>query len=412
MKLEKNQDLERYELKDYKSNGEERPWREKKMLNVSVANSFKRSALTSSADFVSEKLIKKADSIRNCGTWLEFIATPDGDYKKLFLANFCKNRMCPMCQWRRSLRVFSDLSKVMNIMQTRTSSNNIVFLTLTLKSCEGSELSSTISNLLDGWKKLFRMLKFKRNFIGWFRALEITYDDITETFHPHIHAILFCKKSYFYKSNKEYMHTADWVQAWKKILNVDYDPICDIRAVKGKKKKDGSIDNSKAVLEVSKYTVKMDFVQHLEKLRELKEGAMDFDEEVEYMHQQTKIDNALLILAEALHGRRLYAYGGELKKIANELNCNDVEKANLIHIDDDNNIREDLMECIEVYHWNFGWGNYYKANKAEREAEREQQAEEHKIKCKLIQDEIQAIKEIDENIILDKIKEKEKWTEV
>lgn len=39
------------------------------------------------------------------------------------------------------------------------------------------------------------------------------------------------EKSYFKKFNKDYMQTADWVQMWRKALDLDYVPICDIRKV-------------------------------------------------------------------------------------------------------------------------------------------------------------------------------------
>jgi len=168
--------------------------------------------------------------------------------------------------------------------------------------------------------------------VGWFRALEVTYNE--DTFHPHIHAILLVDKGYF--KGKDYMHTTDWVQLWRMSVGLDYDPICDIRKVKANKGK------HKAVAEVAKYTLK--------------------DSEYLTRDNNELTDRLVSVLGDSLRSRRLYAFGGELKKIAKEINAERPDEGDLIHIDDES-IREDIAMVMEVYQWNFGLGNYYKTRK-------------------------------------------------
>lgn len=59
---------------------------------------------------------------------------------------------------------------------------------------------------------------------------------------------------------------------------------------------------------------------------------------------------------EALHRRRLTAYGGWLKTAAKALEAEDLEDGDLVHVDD--TVREDVAELIETYNWHFGAGDY------------------------------------------------------
>ena len=55
-------------------------------------------------------LYRRADRVSQCGSYLDFGVLPDGT-KKLVKANFCRDRLCPMCNWRRSLKLFRKCPK-------------------------------------------------------------------------------------------------------------------------------------------------------------------------------------------------------------------------------------------------------------------------------------------------------------
>ena len=61
---------------------------------------------------------KRAGNVKFCGTCLEFQPL-DEEIKRLIKANFCRVPLCPMCQWRKSIRVFKDVSEVMRIISMR-----------------------------------------------------------------------------------------------------------------------------------------------------------------------------------------------------------------------------------------------------------------------------------------------------
>ena len=56
--------------------------------------------------------------MKRCGDYLVFadtVNTETGEVtRKLRAAEFCRDRLCPMCQWRKSLVTFHQLSEIMD----------------------------------------------------------------------------------------------------------------------------------------------------------------------------------------------------------------------------------------------------------------------------------------------------------
>lgn len=298
-------------------NGKERPWRVKKMRSNALAYSFERLGQ-----------MKKAARVRDCGSVLTFSVNKETGERRLHDANFCRERLCPMCAWRRSLKVFHKVSRVMNKAQIENPELVPVFLTLTLRNVAGKELSKTLDLILSGWKRLCNNSKtrFRRTVSGWFRALEVTYNATSDTFHPHVHAILLVEKSYFKRGSKEYITAAEWVQMWRKALCLDYDPVCYVQRVKGRK----------ALNEVSKYTVK----------------------DTDYIRRDAALMDKLVdTLSVALKGRRLYSFGGVLKDLARSLDVVEPDTGDLVTIGDET-VRPDVATLLLIYRWSFGFKNY------------------------------------------------------
>jgi plasmid rolling circle replication initiator protein Rep len=77
-----------------------------------------------------------------------------------------------------------------------------------------------------------------------------------------------------------------------------------------------------------------------------------------YPEDDNLTDTVVDVLRVALKGRRLYAFGGQLKKLASQLGIEEVTEGDLVHIDDEA-IRTDVAEAIEVYNWSSGYLNYF-----------------------------------------------------
>lgn len=310
-------------LKDVNASGKDNNWKERKKSTLDLADSYKRIG--------SNKYYRVLD----CSTFLEFRLAVDNSLK-LSNANFCKVRLCPMCSWRRSLKIFGQVSRVMDHVEENYN-YKYIFLTLTVKNCYGEDLRDTLDLMTKAFNTMTRRKAFKQAVNGYFRSLEITYNKENGTYHPHFHMILAVNDSYF-KDTRIYLTQNDWTELWKSCLKVDYTPIVDVRRIKENKEK----DFGKVVAETVKYTVKPeDFLIRDEK-GNIKENLTD---------------EVVKTLDEALHRKRLTAFGFIFKEVHKELNLDDTEDGDLTNTDNED-LREDLTNIILRYQWNIGVKNY------------------------------------------------------
>ena len=331
-------------LIDKKSSGKVNPWKEKKCKSLLLSESYERIGN-----------VKKFQRVKSCGDLLSFKKSEDEF--KLHQANFCKVRLCPMCSWRRSLKIYGQVSKIMDVL-TKNEDYQYIFLTLTVKNCFDNELAKSIDSLIAAFKELNRTKEFKAAVKGYFRALEITHNlnsqsKSFDTYHPHFHCILVVNKTYF-NDNKIYITQKQWTSIWKKCLKIDYEPIVHIT----KFKSEDEISLKKSICETAKYTVKdNDYIiepcDYYKKV--LPDEALNLF--IQYTNELT--DKSVSILDYSMSNRRLVAFGGEFKRIHKELNLDDVLDGDLINTDIEN-IRPDVSFVIINYKWNIGYKNYFK----------------------------------------------------
>lgn len=301
-------------LVDISSTGKDRNWRFKKNNNDILAYIY---------DSINPD---KAERLRNCSSFLVFGRTIDNTLK-LRKMNSCRVRLCPICAWRRSLKIYSHMTKIMNYVE-KNKKYEYLFLTLTAKNCEPEELNTTITLLMKAWQRLIQRKEFKSICIGSWRGLEVTYNEFSNTFHPHFHVIICVDKNYF---KKNYISQARFTELWKESLDVDYTPIVNVKKVKG--------NTTKAVAECAKYAVKdTDYIR---------------PDDIELSEFIVKI------LDKALDGRRLISYTGLFKSIHLKLNLDDEIDGDLINVDNEN-----ISEFVEdeiLYVWHVGYNNYFRS---------------------------------------------------
>ena len=268
---------------------------------------------------------KKSIRAFNCGNFLKFASNDDG-IRNLVFANFCKARLCPMCNWILSRKRFLNLSNVIERLYEE-GKYQLLFLTLTVKNCIGDELRNEIKNILKSWRYMSdKNPIFKKSIHGWFRALEVTYNKENNTYHPHLHVVLVVKPYYF---DGQYYITKDkWANMWKLALKIDYDPVVHIcKEYKNKNRQ----DQSTLISEVSKYATK----------------ATDYIIPKDINLSANIVD----ILDYSLKNIRLIAYGSILKIIHEKLKLNEASYC-------DDVIDKTLNNVIEIYRWHIGFGKY------------------------------------------------------
>ena len=303
---------------------------------------------------------KKADRVAECGSWLEWLersgaggegvpvsgersAPPDGNSPcpayKLYHANFCRERLCPMCAWRRSYKIFGQMSQIMNHLGNRY---RFIFLTLTVPNCTAHELSRLIDDMMKAWGKLMRRKRFKGAVKGFFRALEVTRNKKNGTYHPHFHVVLAVEPHYF--KDDRYIKRDEWLTMWQQSMQDDSITQVDVRTMRDKKTGEVSGEAlTSAVAEAAKYAVKSaDYV---------------------FTGNDKLMDSIVSTLSAALSHRRLTALGGVFKDAQEKLGLDDCEDGDLVHFD--NNLREDLATMIIRYEWSAGVYKLVKKTKLE-----------------------------------------------
>lgn len=322
-------------LYDIKNDGnKEVTWRLHKLITLKLAQAYKR---------IHSPKYKR---IVECAGYMEFRRYTDNSMR-LHTANFCQMRLCPTCNWRRSMKIFAQVSKIMNIIETDYS---FVFLTLTCRNVSGKGLSRHIDMMFSAFKALCLRKQFKSAVRGWCRAFEITYNWESEEFHPHFHCILAVDKTYF--KSEFYISQDDFCVMWQDCLKADYKPIVDVRVFKASTQGKG-----KEIAEVAKYTIKSSNI--MANLTGIYSYSQDIQDEVRKFTDKIT-DNIVYRLDKALTHRRLVGYGGIFKQKHKELNLDDDvddEMADLVHTADDG-LHHGLAYEIERYRWHIGYKNY------------------------------------------------------
>ncbi|CAA4057671.1 replication protein Rep [Staphylococcus aureus] len=163
--IDENQDNKT--LKDMTKSGKQRPWREKKIDNVSYA------------DILEILKIKKAFNVKQCGNVLEFKPTDEG-YLKLHKTWFCKSKLCPVCNWRRAMKNSYQAQKVIEEVVKEKPTARWLFLTLSTKNAiDGDHLEQSLKHMSKAFNKLKMYTKVKKNLVGFLRSTEVTVKKMT-----------------------------------------------------------------------------------------------------------------------------------------------------------------------------------------------------------------------------------------
>lgn len=309
-------------LTDVGRNGRERPWRAYKMANELLSIAYH------------DVDPKKSERLKECGKVLTFRVDSSGN-QKLAHADSCRVRLCPLCSWRRSLKNFWNTMKILDHFHNTGQDFSYIFLTLTVRNCQGKELSSTLDLLFSALQRFSQRKEVRTAFLGMVRNVEVTHNvdpssKDYDTFHPHIHCICAVRPSYF--TSRYYLSQARLTEIWKHSLRVDYIPIIDVRRVKG--------SDCRAVAECSKYAAKAkDYII-----------PDDWDLTVETVR----------ILDKALANRRLINYTGVFRAAKQDLALDDVETGDLVNVGalDEQVLQGDTK--LVTYYWYSGYRQYYK----------------------------------------------------
>ena len=276
-------------LSDYSPN--DRPW------DYHRAEADVVSGIYSTASH-SRWFTRLGERINACAPWLRFRWARERDDPhvsrlKLEDAYFCRVRLCPICQWRRTLMWTARFMTAVPTLKAKHPRARFLFLTLSCRNPPVSELRFTLREMAKAWDRVRKRREFGA-VLGWIRAAEVTRGK-DGTAHPHYHVLLMVTERYFSRDGG-YMGQGQWTKIWRDSLKLDYDPIVHITAVRAKRgrpprggRHDGLMG---AARETLKYAVKPS--------------------------DMTADPSWLLDLTRELHRLRFIASGGVLKDVLRE----------------------------------------------------------------------------------------------
>ena len=232
----------------------------------------------------------KAGAINDCGTFVQ-VGRRNG-HEIIKNANFCRQRLCQVCAWRRSAKFTAQMIPVCRNLAAR--GYIPIFITLTIRNPVAQDVHARMDVLMSGWDRLMKMRKYRRAVAGFVRGVEITYNTINNTYHPHIHALLFMNNGY-YSSN--YISHDDLMADWQSAARLDYAPSVHIQAVRPRHGDDDT--TTAAVLETLKYCYKIDY--------------------------NTISSDTIATILYSLQGRRLISFGGVVADERRALQMGDID---------------------------------------------------------------------------------------
>jgi plasmid rolling circle replication initiator protein Rep len=97
-------------------------WQKQKLKSIAVSKVFKTD---------SKVMLGRSIRMFECASVLKYVISDSGE-RRLISANFCKDRMCPMCQKRRSLVVFHQVKNVCSAIAKDFPTYKYILLTLTV----------------------------------------------------------------------------------------------------------------------------------------------------------------------------------------------------------------------------------------------------------------------------------------
>lgn len=246
-------------------------WPEKKLQAISVGKKM-----------IAAGFKKRGLNIMECSSVILWKSCPECGRSHISSAALCRDKLCPICSWRLSLKRFAEMcSTVQAIKEVEDFAAG--FLTVTVKNCAPEDLRSTMQAMSAAWNRLLQTKAFAE-VIGWAKSVEITYNKKTNEFHPHFHIIVLFEE----RKNAGDLQIA-FRDAWKKAMRLDYNPITDYREIRSE---ESDLDNDRytaAILETFKYAVKSDEL-----------SGMPLD--------------VFRTFVQAVGGLRMVSYGGVIKK--------------------------------------------------------------------------------------------------
>ena len=161
----------------------------------------------------------------SCGRWAKMAHNVERSRAEIIDTRLCGLRTCPICAKitanRNERRITSTLEEAQKAKMSRDHAQyKLLGVTYTVPNCTGEELRAELQNIGRAVKSILAHKGDKnRNRItaiakGYVYSLEVTRNNKTGLYHPHVHIVLAVNASY--GKGKDYISKAEWAEIWAK----------------------------------------------------------------------------------------------------------------------------------------------------------------------------------------------------
>ena len=302
-------------------------WEEHKSLNGKVADRLHE---------IGEK--GRSERMRDCAQVVQYKHCPQCDTWHVAYANLCRDRLCPVCNWRLAVQRYGEMRRVLDGICLTREALHWSFLTLTVPNCQCERLSGMLGVMAKTWNRMTVQRWYQPKILGWARSVEVTYNAVSGDFHPHYHVILCWDGMQFCEKDGARLE-AEWLRLLQKEGVYASISAQSNKTIYARYCADGEEPNPilSSVLETFKYAVKSSDV-----------CAMPLD--------------AFRCLVYGLKGKRLVSSGGIIKEVARELSA-EFEQVKQTDVTVCSRCGSpELEECI--YRWAQGINKYVPLDRA------------------------------------------------
>lgn len=257
-------------------------------------SAHKRDAMRVSDKLLAVGLYRRAYRMRSCAQQLIGVRCMDCGNFMVTEARYCRDRLCPVCNWRLSIKRYGQMTQLMSALFNAYPEVTYSLITLTVRNTAPEHLDETLQAMQRAWCGVRQQRWARTELIGWARSIEVTYNSVNNTLHPHYHILAMTYK----KSSADRVIDTWITQARKQDLVVSYAAQhCD--NIIEKHTEGASLAG--AVCEVYKYMVKS-------------------SDELEMPL------GTFRAFANEIAGHRLVSFGGKIKEYAKLLELEDMEE--------------------------------------------------------------------------------------
>lgn len=198
-------------------------------------------------------LVERGMRVKNCSSKLVVRYCRECGNVHITGAELCRDRMCPVCNWRLSLKRYAVMSNVMQSVMRAYPEAVYSFVTLTARNCKTARLKEYMTEMQTAYNRVISQKWARKSLIGWGRSIELTYNQAAKTVHPHYHIILVSDSTAVAP-----MFVAEWLKQTEKRGIRASEAAQDISIITAEQKSGESEHEAltRAVVETFKYAVK------------------------------------------------------------------------------------------------------------------------------------------------------------